>query len=273
MKAWYEWREAPSASFAVIGDPIEHSWSPLIHTAALSTAGPEHRYVAIRVPKDELAPALYHLTELGYLGVNVTVPLKESAYRLSDPDDVAQRYGTVNTIRLGDRTSTNTDAGGFRDSLQGLIESPSHALVLGAGGTSKALCRVLAEDGWRILIWNRTRERGESLLADLGFQARLVDSADPTGAGLILNTTSASLQGAALPVLWERASHTALAYDVSYGVEPSRFLQDARRSGLNVLDGVDMLIGQAARSLSWWLGIEPDRKAMADALEHLRWKP
>lgn len=267
----YSWRNAPSAGYAVIGDPIGHSWSPLIQEAALAHAGLSGQYLAIQVPDLEFDSALKRLRECGYLGLNVTVPLKERAYRASQPDREARRFGVVNTLRLGDMVGTNTDAGGFLDSLQGVADEPGPVLILGAGGTSRALAKALQDAGWNVSIWNRTTERAERLVSDLGFPMTVPETPDPKGFRMILNTTSAALAGESLPIPWERADPSTLAYDVSYGSKMSSFLSEARDHGLRIRDGVEMLIAQAARSFEWWHGIEPDRAIMRKAVEHLRW--
>ncbi|MBV6458080.1 MAG: Shikimate dehydrogenase (NADP(+)) [Fimbriimonadaceae bacterium] len=271
MTTAYPWKEAPQAGYAVIGDPIAHSWSPIIQTAAMRQAGISGRYVAIQVPDLEFDAAVVRLKQLGYEGLNVTVPLKERAYRYAKPEPEARKYGVANVLNLIEGTATNTDAAGFLDSLLEVAAEPGHVLVLGAGGTARALVRALKDQGWSVSIWNRTQERAERLVDDLGFSMTIPTDPDPRGFDLILNTTSASLEGESLPIPWERADPTTLAYDVAYGPSMSPFLAEARNHGLRIRDGVEMLIAQAARSFAWWHGIEPDRDVMRRSVEHLRW--
>lgn len=269
MAEFFSWRDAPAADFAVIGDPVSHSLSPRMHTAAYAALGLNLRYVAIHVPACEVVPALDHLRSLGYRGVNVTVPHKESALDwCSEAESLARRVRAVNTVRLADRSGINTDAPGFLDTLADLLLGPSPELVLllGAGGSARALTCALAEAGWQVRIYNRTRSRAEEMVANLGVDAEVLDAADPTGARLILNTTSASLQGAEVAIPWQCAEPDAVAYDLMYAKEPTPFLAAASAHGLRTCDGLPLLVAQGARSLEWWLDVSAPRDAMRAAL-------
>ena len=262
MSTVYEWRDAPNADFAVIGDPVAHSLSPQMHEAAYRDLGLPFRYLAIRVAPGEVPQALDRLRELGYRGTNVTVPHKGEAMAwCKHVDGFCEQVGAVNTVDLRRRAGINTDAPGFLATLQG--EPVGQALVLGAGGSARALVRALVRDGWRVRLWNRTLERAQELasLTD----STVVETADPEGASLVLNTTSASLDGEELPVEWERVLPGALAYDLAYGTSP--YLQTASQHGLRTRDGLDMLVEQGALSLEWWTGEAAPRKAMRAALD------
>jgi len=263
----FPWQEAPAADFAVVGDPVGHSRSPRMHQAAYAALGLRHRYVAIHVPTGELRQALDHLAKMGYRGVNATVPHKEAALAWSDdPDELGERVGAVNTLRLLDKAAINTDAPGFMDTLADLGVGPCEVLLLGAGGSARALAYALESGGYRVRIQNRTRERAERLVSELGLRAEVVETPDPRGAGLVLNTTSASLQSADLGIEWSRAEAGALAYDLMYAAEPTPFLQQAAGAGLRTCDGLPLLVAQGARSLEWWLGVSAPRSAMMEAL-------
>ncbi|RYG24256.1 shikimate dehydrogenase, partial [bacterium] len=134
----FEWQEAPAADFAVIGDPVAHSRSPQMHNAAFKALGLDFKYVAVHVPPGEVKAALSHLAELGYQGINVTVPHKEEAIGWClHVDKFVTEVQAVNTIDLERKAGINTDAGGF---LATLPELPTKtALVLGAGGSARAL--------------------------------------------------------------------------------------------------------------------------------------
>lgn len=268
-QTYYEsWQDAPlAAQFAVIGDPVKHSRSPRMHQAAYDELGLPYRYVALHVPVGDVHAALTHLVGLGYLGVNVTVPHKEEALRwASDADPLAHKVRAVNTLRLADGAGMNTDAGGFIDTLYDRGVQPGKALLLGAGGSARALAYALAEEGWELLIQNRTLERAEEMVKDLGIQAKVVRKADPDGAHLIVNTTSASLQGQAIDVKWENAFPYALAYDLMYGDEPTPFLAEARKHKLHTVDGSALLVAQGARAFEWWIGVPAPRDVMAAAI-------
>ena len=267
MNAYSAWQEAPEAEFAVIGDPVSHSLSPRMHQAAYSAYGLSLRYVAIHVPAGEVALALDHLVTRGYRGVNVTVPHKEAALDwCADAAPLARRVRAANTIRFSDRTCINTDAPGFIDTLGDLGLRPGTALLLGAGGSARALAYALADEGWRLRIYNRTRARAEELLSGLRLNAEILDDPDPLDADLILNTTSASLQNADLGIPWERASAHAVAYDLMYAPTATPFMAAAAEHGLRTTDGRPLLAAQGARSFTWWLNLPSPRAAMLAAL-------
>lgn len=251
----------------MLGDPIAHSISPRIHKAAYEALGLKYEYVAVRVPADELKDALDHLKKHGYLGVNITQPLKQRATEwVQHPDEFVRRVGSTNTLSLLDGTATNTDAAGFLDTLPAIgIWSPAPVLVLGAGGAARALVAALADSGHRIKMFNRTFEKAKTLVADLGVKAEILKEPNPDGMALVLNTTSAALEGDAISVPWYRADKKTIAYDISYGQELSPFLLQAGLAGLKVVDGLEMLVAQAARSLEWWLGMAAPLDVMRKA--------
>ncbi len=263
---WHEWRDAPDAEFAVIGDPVSHSLSPVMQMAALRALGRSERYVPLRVPKGEVAEAVTSLCAKGYLGLNVTVPLKEEAFSLFDcaADPVASVCGAVNTLDNINKTSANTDGPGFIDSLADDLTPTSEALILGAGGTAKAIALVLHLAGYNVHVFNRTRQRAVQLALELGSRITVADTPDIAGKTLIVNATSASLEAASLPLDWANADKLALAYDVAYGESP--FLQEAASHGLRTLDGKELLVAQGARSLKFWLGVEAPRDVMRQAI-------
>lgn len=256
-----EWRDAPAADFAVIGDPVSHSRSPRMHTAAYEALGLPYRYVAVRIPAGEVGEALDHLASLGYRGVNVTVPHKAEAMAWArHPDALAVRIGVANTIDLTDGRATNTDAPGFLDTISEFGEALD-IVILGAGGTARALAAVLPANGHRVRIWNRTRERAQELAAE--FDLLVID--EPTAAAaLVVNTTSVGLQNARLEIDWATARPATVAYDMVYG--HTQFLGEAHEHGLRTVDGKPQLVAQGARSFAWWLGIEPPRDVMMEAI-------
>lgn len=267
MNTLYSWREAPAAEFAVIGDPVSHSLSPRMHTAAFAALDLPFRYVAVHVPGGEVRAALDHLHDLGYQGVNVTVPHKEAVMEwCSGVEPFARRVRAVNTIRMSDRAGMNTDAPGFLDTLRDLGLNGGTALLLGAGGSARALTLALAEAGWRLRIYNRTRSRAEEMISSLGISAELLSDPNPAGADLVLNTTSASLQSADLGIAWSLAARDAVAYDLMYAKEPTQFLAGAAAHGLRTLDGLDLLVAQGARSFEWWIGVPGPRAEMRRAI-------
>jgi shikimate dehydrogenase len=262
------WRQAPPGEFAVIGDPVGHSWSPRLHRAALDALGRNESYRAILVPAEDFDEALDSLARMGYWGINCTIPHKAAAFAWARCiDEASLPYGALNTLNLRDRSGKNTDAPGFMETLveQGIRE-PGPVLVLGAGGTARALVTALLRAGFIVRLHNRTRERAEQLAADVAGDVEVVDQPSISDHRLILNTTSAGLSGEALDIAWGKPDPGVVAYDVVYSTTPTPFLADASLAGLRTVDGTGMLIAQAALALEWWIGEPVSREAMRNAL-------
>ncbi len=264
----FEWRDAPPGDYAVIGDPVAHSLSPIMHASAYRAAGLDLTYHAIRIPEAEFGEAMQRLVELGYKGLNVTLPHKLRAWEWaegSDPTrpDLAPRAG-ANTLNLESRLAISTDEAGFMASLAGHAFLRKRALVCGAGGTAMALAARLAESGFELRLWNRTPGKWDVFASETN-GTQVVSSLDPTGCDLILNATAATLQGIDLPVDWSAAESDALAYDVAYGL-PSPFLASASNKNLTRQDGLRMLMEQGALSFEWWLDISAPRTDMITVL-------
>lgn len=262
------WKQRPVSEFNVLGFPVKHSWSPLIHNAALKFMGRTETYGALEVPPEELEEAIDWLGEQGVIGVNLTIPHKEQGFRVAqDTDLVSNKLGAVNTLRLQDRTAINTDVPGFQDSLVSLGTSPvGHALVLGAGGAGKAVIYALNEVGWKMDLWNRSQERAINLCTELGYSITVVQTLQAKNYSLIVNCTSSSIHDQILPIDWDNVSRDAIAYDLMYSLRPSSFMVSATTAGAKAVDGREMLIAQAARSLSWWLCIDVPIEFLRDAL-------
>ncbi len=266
MNPWFEWRNAPQARYAVIGDPIEHSLSPKMHQAWLDSLGIDAKYVAIKVPLEEFYIAVEQLAALGYVGINVTIPNKIAAFNwASSMDENSRRIGALNTLNLESGEGTNTDAPGFLATLKTANFSlPANCLVLGAGGAARAVVAALAESSCRISIWNRTAERAQKLIEELAVDATVVEIPNVSGYGLIVNCTSGVSQ-ADLNLRWNEADANCLAYDLMIGTE-TPFLAGARATGLRTKDGVEMLIEQGALSMEFWSGKTVDRAIYRNSL-------
>lgn len=264
MKIAYEWHDVPRADFAVIGSPVAHSRSPQMHEAAFRALGLHLTYVAVQVSAGDVNDALDHLLGLGFKGVNVTVPHKAEAMDWADPDELAQKIGVANTIDLQSRVATNTDAPGFLDTLEQFsFQSDASVLILGAGGTARALAAVLPGAGFRTSIWNRTTTRAEELANEFGL-AEVVELPS-ANFDLIINTTSVGLSKDRIAIDWSQARPDTVAYDLVYGSTP--FLDEAQTHGLRVLDGKQLLVAQGARSFEFWLGIAPPRDVMLEVIQ------
>lgn len=264
MNEIFPWRDAPPANFGVIGDPIEHSRSPQMHHAAYAALSLSYRYLAIHVPVGEVHEALDSLAAKGYRGVNVTVPHKSEALSwATSPDELSSRIGAANTLELATGRATNTDAPGFLTTLTNMNVKPGASiLILGAGGSARALAAVLPAAGYEVSIWNRTHARARHLADEFGLR---FNSEPVLDTDVLINTTSAGLQGTELPLDWKKARRGSLAYDLMYGQTP--FLDKAIEFGLRTVDGKPLLAAQGALSFEWWLGINPPSGVMLEAIQ------
>ena len=261
----------------LIGWPAAHSRSPLIHRYWLRKLGIEGGYVIEAVPPDEFKDFLFRLSLRGFVGANVTIPHKERALALSKPDARARAVGAANTLWFadGELCSTNTDVEGFINNLDAWApgwDSAEEALVLGAGGSSRAVLFGLLERGIkRIHLANRTAARAQALADQFG--ERVIPVArDVLGdllprAGLLVNTTSLGMKGQPpLEIDVERLSPHAVVVDIVYVPLETPLLAAARARGLRTADGLGMLLHQAVRGFELWFGRRPEVTAELRAL-------
>ena len=255
----------------VMGWPVEHSLSPRLHGYWLEQHGIDGAYVPLAVAPNDLPTALTALPALGFRGVNLTLPHKEQALDLcQEVDDLARRIGAVNTIvvRDGGLFGSNSDAFGFLENLkEGAPDwraEAAPAVVLGAGGASRAVVVALADAGVpEVRLVNRTRERAEALATALGGALSVYDwdrrEAALAEAGLLVNTTTLGMAGqppldldlGALPV-------EAVVTDIVYTPLMTPLLQAARTRGNPLVDGLGMLLHQARPGFEAWFGVRPE---------------
>lgn len=261
--------------YAVFGTPISHSLSPRIHAAFARQAGIDLDYVAIEAGGDDFIDKLAAFAARGGLGANVTLPLKEAAFALCGVgSDRACRAGAVNTlVRDGDGwRGDNTDGIGLVRDLtdrHGLDLRARRTLLIGAGGAARGVAPALLDAGiGEMVVVNRTPERADALadaLAEPGrVQPRYLGDVAALGEfDLIVNATSAG-RGGALPAL-PRAlvGRRTAAVDLSYGEAAIPFLAWARANGCHdAIDGLGMLVEQAAESFAIWHGVRPETDAV-----------
>ena len=261
----------------LIGWPAAHSRSPLIHHYWLRMLGIEGGYVIEAVPPDEFKDFLFRLSLRGFVGANVTLPHKERALALSKPDERARAVGAANTLWFadGELCSTNTDVEGFINNLDAWApgwDSAEDALVLGAGGSARAVLFGLLERGIRrVHLANRTVARAQALSNQFG--ERVVPVAlDAIGellprAGLLVNTTSLGMKGQPpLEIDLARLPPHAVVADNVYVPLETPLLAAARARGLRTADGLGMLLHQAVRGFELWFGRRPEVTAELRAL-------
>jgi shikimate dehydrogenase len=263
----------------VIGWPIEHSRSPIIHNYWLRTLGIEGSYTREPVEPGDLAAFLSSLGDRGFAGCNVTVPHKEAALALaSDRDTAAAAIGAANTLWLEDGRlcASNTDAHGYMTYLD--RRAPQWAardapvLILGAGGAARAIIYGFLEAGVsQVRLCNRSRVRAEDLARHFGSRVKVWEWSERnsalTDAGVIVNTTTLGMKGAGDPgVNLELARPDAVASDIVYVPLETAFLASARALGLATVDGLGMLLHQAVPGFEKWFGVRPQ---VTDALYDL----
>lgn len=252
----------------VIGWPVTHSLSPAMHNAAFAALGlVGWRYDLLPIPPDILGPGLRTLRdEGGYLGVNVTVPLKEAVLAHIRPDALAQALGAANTIDFRSDTATNTDVGGLIEDLRAndIALDGARALVIGAGGAARAAVYGLAQAGAEVLVANRTPERAQAMLAALALNAGLRGAAAVTfeqaaaaAPALLVNCTPAGMWPRVDGCPWpDGVSFPAGAavYDMVYRPARTRLMALAEAAGGRAVGGLGMLARQGAAAFTLWTG-------------------
>jgi shikimate dehydrogenase len=253
----------------LIGWPAAHSRSPLIHHYWLRTLGIEGGYNIEAVPPEGFAQFVLHLSTHGFVGANVTIPHKERALALSKPDARALSVGAANTLWYedGELRSTNTDIEGFINNLDACApgwDRIEEALVLGAGGSSRAVVFGLIERGiQRVHLANRTVDRARALADQFGANVHPL-AWDAIGdllprARLLVNTTSLGMHGQpSLELDTGRLPPHAVVADLVYVPLETPLLASARARGLKTADGLGMLLHQAVRGFELWFGQRPE---------------
>jgi shikimate dehydrogenase len=254
----------------VIGWPVAHSRSPMIHNYWIEKLGIAGEYRREAVEAERFVAFASRLAEHGYVGANITIPHKEAAMAVSQPDERASAVGAANTLWLdGIRLrSTNTDVEGFLDNLDasapGWDCGLETALVLGAGGAARAIVFGLLDRGVRTIhVANRTLSRAQALRERFGSAVHPVawDAVEALlpGVGLLVNTTSLGMHGQPpLHVAVERLPPAAVVAEIVYVPLETELLMAARKRGLRIADGLGMLLHQAVRAFQLFFGVRPE---------------
>lgn len=270
MKKWY----------AVIGNPIEHSLSPLMHNTWMTVEERDAAYLPLHVLPENLEQAFTGMKVLGISGFNITIPHKETILPLLDElDPLAKKMGAVNTVvRLenGQYKGYNTDGLGFVKSLEdavGTQHKNKRLLIIGAGGASRGICFALVQEGYtNIAIANRTVSKAQAICDELDTNAEalsLDEAATQLGEfDIIVQTTSAGLNHSefALPLSLENLSKTAIVADIVYNPLMTPFLAQSKEKGATVVTGLGMFIHQGALAYSYWTDVYPKAAVVEDVL-------
>lgn len=263
--------------FGVIGYPIGHSLSPVMHNAAFSHLGMDAVYHSFEVKPDRIEDAVKGASALGFTGLNVTIPFKESVLDYVEVKGVARKIGAVNTIDLKNMEAYNTDAYGAVKALEesGVEIEGKNVLIVGAGGAAKAIAFGLAEKGARIVITNRTEKKGLELAEEVRKSGESLfqpfDKLEGLNVDIIINTTPLGMKGfdQKVPVP-ESIVKDVVVFDNVYNPMNTPLITLAKNKGCQVIYGVDMFVHQGAEAFKIWTGREPPVEVMREAaLEHL----
>jgi shikimate dehydrogenase len=273
----------------LIGDPVEHTMSPLMHNAAFRSEGMDYVYLPFRVGRDELGEAIEGMRALNIRGLNVTIPHKVAVVPFLDElDPLVEKIGAVNTIvnDEGVLRGHNTDATGFLRPLleRGIEPKGKRVVVLGAGGASRAVSFILAERGAGLVILNRREEFGWAvelatrISRTFGREVEAMEmneenlTAAIEGADILVNATSVGMGDAGeTPVPSGLLRPGLTVYDVVYGAGKTRLVAEAEKAGAGAISGIEMLVWQGALAFELWTGlkapVEVMKKAISEALQ------
>ena len=272
------WPSATSVVVGVIGDPVRHSLSPLLHNAAFAALGLDWVSVAFGVPPGALDAALAGARALGLRGVSVTMPHKEAvAAKVDRSSAAAARLGAVNCVVVepDGLVGENTDGQGFVAALRrgaGFDPSGRRCLVAGAGGAARAVVLALGEAGAsEVVVVGRSPVRVAHAASLAGEAGRAGEPSEAAGSDLVVNATPLGMAGTAesdllAPIDPELVGPGQLVVDLIYAPRPTRWLELAQRRGATTLDGLGMLVHQAALQIELWSGRHAPVEAMWHAL-------
>ncbi|MDP2972750.1 MAG: shikimate dehydrogenase [Deltaproteobacteria bacterium] len=254
--------DAQTQLYGIIGNPVRHSLSPIIHNGAFRRMGLNAVYLAFEVKN--LKEAITGIRGLGIRGVSVTIPFKTEVIPLLDVvDDVARRIGAVNTIvNEGERLiGYNTDWTGAVEALEEKVDIRGKKVVLlGAGGSARAIAFGLKERGCQVIIVNRSEERSELLAKELGLIHWPPSSIEELEGDIVINTTSVGMfpDVSETPFSKVVLKKGMTVMDIVYRPLWTRFLQEAEQRGCVTIDGLEMLVHQGAAQLEIWTGKKPE---------------
>ncbi|MEX0712313.1 MAG: shikimate dehydrogenase [Pirellulales bacterium] len=277
----YDEINADTEVYGVIGDPIGHSLSPLIHNAAFHHLGMNKVYLPFRMPREDLHSFLDDASELGVKGLSVTIPHKEAVLKvLTRVDGAVRGVGAANTLlfEADEIAGFNTDYRGAMDSLAAALSESAHqrldlagkvGLVLGAGGAAKAIAFGLLRRGAEVVIASRTRERADRLAEALGAKAVDWGMRHNFWIDVLVNCTPVGMHPHVDETPYDKQymKPSLLVFDTVYNPESTLLVKDARARGANVITGVEMFIRQAALQFKLFTGQDAPADLMRDVLK------
>ena len=254
--------DAGTELYGVIGNPVRHSLSPVIHNNAFRRMGLNAIYLAFEV--EHLEEAIRGIRGLGLRGISVTIPFKTRVIPfLNEIEAVAEKIGAVNTVvnQGGMLVGHNTDWRGALEALEDKVDlKEKKVLLLGAGGAARAIGFGLRRKGCRVTIINRSREKAESLAKELGFDFSASLSSVVPDAEVLINATSVGMSPhtAVSPLPKELLRRGMTIMDIVYHPLRTKFLQEAQERGCQTINGLEMLARQGAAQLEIWTGRRPE---------------
>ncbi len=277
----------PTLILCVIGHPIEHSMSPIMHNAAIKDLNLNYIYVSFNILPKNLRNAVKGFKALNIKGINVTLPFKQRIMKyLDEIDPLAQKIGAVNTIKNDDGflRAKNTDGIGAKMALleAGYDFSNKNILILGAGGAARALSFILAENANKIVIVNRTEKRALKLATELkksyglnfegkNFSNKILEE-EIKKADILINTIPTGMYPKIneSPISSEILHESLIVFDVIYNPLETKLIKNAIEKGCKTLGGLDMLVNQGALAFEWWTNLKPNRGIMKNkVIEYL----
>lgn len=265
-------------TYAVIGDPIDHTLSPNIHNAAFKELGLDCTYIAYRIPKGELEEGLDSLKKIKIAGFNVTIPHKiEIVKYLDKVDEDCSLIGASNTVTNtgGTLKGYNTDMDGFLEPIKrrNITIEGAKVLLLGAGGAARAIVAGFAkEKADHITIANRTKQNASSLAQfahKIGIDANAISMEEVGNSSeykFIINATSIGLKNEPIPIPTETVDQNSIVYDIVYMPMNTDLIKKSKQKGATVIYGYEMLLGQAARAFEIWHEVKAPYEAMKKAI-------
>jgi len=257
--------------YGIIGDPVDHSLSPVMHNVAFREKNIKAVYGAFKVSSSDLAKAVEGIRALNIKGVSVTIPHKEKVMEyLEEIDEIAYEIGAVNTIvnENGVLKGYNTDWIGVLKAFKekGVDIQDKKVVIIGAGGASKAVVYALIKGGAeKIFVYNRTFEKAKFLEKKFGVIAKPWEELNNANGDIIIQTTSVGLKSWESPVEERVISRFKVAMDIVYLPLETKFLSLAKKHG-KIIDGLQMLLYQGVEQFKLWTGIEPPVKLMEKAI-------
>ncbi|MDE1770636.1 MAG: shikimate dehydrogenase [Thaumarchaeota archaeon] len=262
-------------TYAVIGDPIDHSFSPALHNTAFLFLGLDCTYIAYRIPKGELEAGIEALKKIGISGFNVTIPHKVDMMKfLDDMDEECKMAGATNTVvnNDGKLKGYNTDVDGFLDPIikRKIDCKDSDVLLIGAGGAARAIIVGFSKQKARkITIANRTRERADELIKfarNLGLESDYLNleqaGENANKYKFVVNATSIGLKGIGCPISTENINIDTIVYDIVYTPVETPLIEQSKKQGASIIYGWEMLLAQAMKSFEIWTGRQAPYEAM-----------